>query len=66
MIYEHLDQNPSEEFDYFLCEKLGWRSVDTMRRGMSALEWRTWALVFARRAQRKQLAAMSAGGGTEG
>ena len=40
-----------------LAEKLGWRSVAEMRRGMSAAEWAEWAVYLARKGQRQQLAA---------
>ncbi|MBN1174532.1 MAG: hypothetical protein JXA67_20355 [Micromonosporaceae bacterium] len=45
-----------------LCIKLGWRSVDQMRRGMTAGEWNRWKVYFAREGQRRELAAEQARG----
>lgn len=50
-----MDREPDVEFDYALTERLGWRSVAEMRRGMSAEEWVGWSVYYARKAQRKQL-----------
>lgn len=36
----------SLRFDYFLCRKLGWRSVDEMRAGMSVDEWNRWRVLY--------------------
>ncbi len=59
--YERFESNPSEEFDHFLCLKLGWRSVDEMRRGMSMNEWQRWNVYFQRRHQERELQALRAG-----
>lgn len=40
-----------------LAERLGWRSVALMRRGMSNAEWLRWWVYYARKAQQRQLAA---------
>jgi hypothetical protein len=53
--YARFESHPDEEFDYYLCLKLGWRSVEQMRRGMSGREWNRWRLYFARRAQEREL-----------
>lgn len=45
-----------------LAEKLGWRSVDVMRREMSADEWTRWMVYYARKAQRAELEAEKAKG----
>ncbi len=53
-----MDANPDVEFDHVLAERLGWRSVAAMRRGMSMSEWRSWWVYFARRDQRRELQAL--------
>ena len=60
--YQKFEESPDLEFDYFLTEKLGWGSVERMRRGMPAAEWQAWWVYFGRKAQRRQVAAMTAGG----
>ena len=45
------------EFDHYLCEKLGWRSVALMRRGLTAAEYLSWTIYYGRKAQRAELAA---------
>jgi hypothetical protein len=45
-----------------LAEKLGWRSVDLMRREMSADEWLRWSIYYARKAQRQELERAKEGG----
>ena len=60
-VYEKFETNPSEEFDFFLALKLGWRSVAEMRRGMSMLEWQHWNIYFQRRNQEREHAMMKAG-----
>ena len=62
MIYQRFENNPDEEFDYWLTEKLGWTSVAAMRRGMSMAEWSGWQIFYARRNQRRELARLQAGG----
>ncbi len=59
--YETFDQNPDQEFDLFLCLQLGWRSVDAMRRGMSADEWNGWRMYYLRRNQEQELARLKGG-----
>lgn len=59
--YEAFDDDPSLEFDHMLTEKLGWRSVDEMRRGMSADEWLRWHVYYGRKAQRQELESLKAG-----
>lgn len=61
-IYERFEANPSEEFDFFLALKLGWRSVAELRRGMSMQEWQHWSIYFQRRQQERELALAQAGG----
>jgi len=60
--YERFEESPDLEFDHFLVEKLGWRSVAEMRRGMAAAEWLAWWVYFARKAQRQELAIAQARG----
>jgi hypothetical protein len=50
-----MDQDPSLEFDHVLTEKLGWRTVGAMRRGMPNAEYRAWAVFYGRRKQRQDL-----------
>lgn len=57
-----METNSDEEFDHFLCERLGWRSVEEMRRGMSMNEWHRWWIYYARKAQRQELAMEQAKG----
>lgn len=56
-----MDQEPDLEFDMRLCRDLGWRSVEQMRRCMSAAEWVAWATFYGRDAQRKELQRLRAG-----
>ncbi len=46
----------------FLCQKLGWRSLDAMRKGMPASEFLLWNRWFDKQAQEQELAALKAGG----
>lgn len=57
-----METNPDVEFDHFLVEKLGWRSVAEMRRGMSEAEWASWSMYYQRKAQRIELEQLKAGG----
>jgi hypothetical protein len=52
-----METNPDVEFDHYLTERLGWRSVAEMRHGMSTAEWLSWWVYYARKRQRQQLAA---------
>lgn len=61
-IYEAFDDDESIEFDHFLAERLGWRSVEDLRRGMSAGEWLAWWVYYGRKGQRMQMAAEQAKG----
>lgn len=56
-----MDSNPDQEFDHFLCLKLGWTSVAVMRRQMSKSEWNEWRLYFLRRNQERELARAQGG-----
>lgn len=56
-----MDEHPDLEFDYFLTERLGWRSVAAMRRGLSAVEYRHWCIFFGRKNQRSELRAQAGG-----
>lgn len=56
-IRESLESDDGTGFDFYLCEKLGWRSVAAMRRGMSAAEHRHWQVWYAIKAQARELAA---------
>ena len=61
-IYELMETNPEIEFDYYLTERLGWRSVAEMRRGMSAAEYHGWSIYYQRKAQRRELENAKMGG----
>lgn len=50
------EANPDKEFDFYLVEKLGWRSVAEMRANMSGQEYAEWSVYFARKANRQKLA----------
>jgi hypothetical protein len=56
-IYATFETSPDQEFDHYLVEKLGWRSVAEMRRSMSAMEWLRWHVYYGRKAQRHEIAA---------
>lgn len=60
-LYQLFETRPDLEFDHYLTEKLGWGSVERMRRSMSAAEWLAWAVYYGREAQAKQLQAMKGG-----
>jgi hypothetical protein len=59
--YERFETSPDLEFDHFLTEKLGWGSVERMRRSMPAVEWQAWWVYYGRKAQKQQLQAMTGG-----
>lgn len=56
-----MDQEPDLEFDMRLCRDLGWKSVERMRRRMSAAEWVAWATFYGRAAQRDELQRLKRG-----
>jgi hypothetical protein len=60
-IYQRFETSPDLEFDHYLCMKLGWRSVEEMRRRMPSAEWQHWRIYFLRRAQERELAEQSRG-----
>jgi hypothetical protein len=62
-IYREFDDDPSLEFDFYLAETLGWRTVEDLRRGMSNMEYQQWYIYQARKAQRIELEAEKAKGG---
>lgn len=53
-----LETDPEFHFDYFLAEKMG-RTVAELRSTISAAEWITWGIYYGRKAQQRELAAMS-------
>lgn len=57
-----MDQDPSLEFDHLLTERLGWRTVAAMRRGMPYAEYLAWSVFYGRRNQRRELAVAAARG----
>jgi hypothetical protein len=63
VIYQEMESRPDLEFDHILTEKLGWRSVAEMRRGMSAGEWARWSIYYQRKAQRQEMELIKAKGG---
>lgn len=54
------EESPTDEFDFWLTEKLGWRSVALMRRGLSAHEYLRWSIYFQRKHQRREMELMKA------
>lgn len=50
-----MESSPDLEFDHFLTERLGWRSVGAMRAGMPNAEYQAWYLYYARKAQRREM-----------
>lgn len=62
MLYEQFETRPDFEFDHYLTERLGWRSVAEMRRGMSSAEYRSWSVYYSRKAQRRELEMVKAKG----
>jgi hypothetical protein len=58
--YKRLETDPSLEFEHFLAQKLGMTVAD-MRQRMSGEEFTSWAMYYARLAQRSQLESMKGG-----
>lgn len=54
-------RNPSLENEFYIAQKLGWRSVREMRRGLGQLEYVQWVVYFGRRKQDEELAAWKSG-----
>lgn len=54
-LYEIFEERPDIESDHFLCKELGWRSVEVMRREMSAREYAAWMVFYEREAQREEM-----------
>lgn len=48
-------------FEFFLTQKLGFRTVAQMRAEMSQMEFLHWGIYYARKAQDEELAAQKAG-----
>lgn len=57
-----METDPDLEFEHYLTERLGWGSVERLRRGMSQAEYVRWQVYYARKAQRQELAQAQAGG----
>ena len=55
VLYEIFEERSDIENDHYLCEKLGWRSVELMRRKMSAREYAAWMVFYEREAQRREM-----------
>jgi hypothetical protein len=56
-----METNPDVEFDHYLAEKLG-MPVAEMRRRVSNAEWLSWNVFYNRKAQRRELENLKAGG----
>jgi hypothetical protein len=54
-VYLRFEAEPDEVFDYFLADRLKWRSVEEMRRRMGNDEYVRWGIWFAREKQREEL-----------
>jgi hypothetical protein len=54
-MYLEMERDPSLEFEFFLCSKLGGMTVDEMRERMSNEEFVRWSVYFGRKAQREEL-----------
>jgi hypothetical protein len=61
-MYLEMERDPSLEFEFFLCSKLGGMTVEEMRERMSNEEFVRWSVYFGRKAQREELAMKQAKG----
>lgn len=57
-----MESSPDLEFDHFLTERLGFRTVADMRALMPMAEYQAWWIYYARKAQRRELAIEQARG----
>lgn len=48
------EASPDLEFEFFLASKLGGMTVEEMRHRMSASEYVSWQIYYARKAQREE------------
>jgi len=60
--YRAFEASADLEFEYYLAERLS-TTVATLRQIMSNDEYVRWGIYFARKAQRRELAAEEAGSG---
>lgn len=51
-----METSPDLEFDHFLTERLGFRTVAEMRAVMPMAEYQAWWIYYARKAQRREMA----------
>lgn len=51
-----MQNDPTLEFEHFLCHELGGMTVEEMRERMSNEEFVRWGVYFGRKAQREELA----------
>jgi hypothetical protein len=52
------ENEPGAEFEFFLTEKLGFGTVERMRREMPQREFLRWSIYYSRAAQKRELASM--------
>lgn len=57
-----METSPDVEFDFYLTERLGWRSVAAMRRGLKNAEYEMWSMYYQRYAQRREQQRLMSGG----
>lgn len=50
-----MDAHPELEAEMYIAQKLGWKSVKKMRKGMSNFEYEKWVLYYQRIKQRQEL-----------
>lgn len=49
-------RNPTLENEFYIAQKLGWKSVELMRKGLSHKEYIHWVVYFGRRRQDQEIA----------
>lgn len=62
-VYYWFENFEGAELEHYICEKLGWKSVEKMRAGMSNFEYLRWTIYYGRIAQRKEIAMKEAKAG---
>ncbi len=62
VMYLEMEQDPTLEFEHFLCSKLGGMTVEEMRERMSNQEFVRWSIYYGRKSQREELAMKQAKG----
>ncbi len=57
-IYRKFDQNNSLWWEFYLTEKLGYKTVDDLRNTMTNVEFLQWVIWYQRKEQERELARM--------